>query len=262
MSQTNPPRVTPPSPAQLLAGYLQRQSEADAAGLAAPDLGGEVLPYEAGPVQPIDARPAWEEAVAVVRFFTPAQEPKGWQAPPHWPQLVAAHEPAADLAFCVGNFPQLVRDLHLLLQADRSPAEPRSARAPLLAAWGREAASGRRFPQALLGLGALRLAGQLDAADEVVRSLDANVPVAWRPAWDNEKAALTWHRGQRDEALAAWQAQPASVPVVFNHGMAALFLGRPVEALPLLREAAARIPETSAWHHLAQLYLTLAETRG
>jgi hypothetical protein len=43
--------------------------------------------------------------------------------------------------------------------------------------------------------------------------------------------------------------------------MAALFLDQPAEARSALGEAANRIPETSAWHHLARLYLALAEMR-
>src|SRR5947209_3432483 len=93
---------SPPSPAELLAGYLRRQQEADAAGLAAPDLGGEVVPYEAGPVQPIDARTAWEEATAVLSLMAPTQSTRALAAPPNWPALVTGHEPAAGLAFSLG----------------------------------------------------------------------------------------------------------------------------------------------------------------
>jgi hypothetical protein len=44
--------------------------------------------------------------------------------------------------------------------------------------------------------------------------------------------------------------------------MAALFLGRPTEAREHLKAAVAGLGETSAWHHLGSLYLTLAEMRG
>jgi hypothetical protein len=265
MSQPNKPAPVPPSPAALLAGYLQRQQEAHAAGLAAFDLGGEVVPYEAGPVQPIEARPAWEEATAAMRFLAPAQPAKGWQAPPHWPALVAAHEPAAALAFSLGNFPQLVRDLQLLLHADRlrelRPAAGRPASVPALLDWTADVAGKKRFPELLLAVGSLRLAKQLDRAAEIVQSRDADVPPQWRPAWDNECAALAWHSGREEEARALWLAQSPSVPVLFNRGMSALFLDRPDEARPALQEVASQIPETSAWHHLAQLYLALAANR-
>src|SRR5271166_5406077 len=100
-----------PSLDHLLAGYLRRQAEAHSAGLAVVDPTGEVQPFEAGPVQPIDPKPAWDEAVAAVRLLAPGVETRSWQAPPQWPQLVGAHEPATALAFSLGNFPQLVRNL-------------------------------------------------------------------------------------------------------------------------------------------------------
>ncbi len=45
-------------------------------------------------------------------------------------------------------------------------------------------------------------------------------------------------------------------------GMAALFLGQSAEARTSLGQAAAQLPEVGAWHHLARLYLALAEMRG
>src|SRR5580693_2733769 len=53
MTQSNETRkeFVPPTPAALMARYLQKQTEAHANGLAAVDLTGEVQPYEAGPVQ-------------------------------------------------------------------------------------------------------------------------------------------------------------------------------------------------------------------
>jgi hypothetical protein len=268
MSQTppGPPRPTPPSPAELLAGYLRRRQQDHAAGLASAEPGAEVVPYEAGPVQPIDARTAWEEATAALRLGGPAKPGADPEPPPDWPGLVAGHEPAAALALGASNFPQLVRDLQLLLRSrrlrDLRPAAPRPTAAPGLAGWAAAASAKRQYPQLLLAVGALRLARLFDRAAEIVRAHDGDVPAAWRPAWENEKAALAWHRGDEDQARSLWLAQSDTVPVQFNRGMSALFLDRPGEAVPALKEAAGRLPETSAWHHLALLYLSLAEMRG
>src|SRR5438093_4986823 len=256
------PQGTPVQPnlSSLLARYLERQADAHASGLAASDVG-DVVPYEVGPVQPIDARPAWEAAVAVAKFYGLA-EAKPWQAPPQWAQLVAAHEPETALPFCVGNFPQLVRNFQALSQA-RNLAELRPApagravQAPTLVEWAKQASAARQFPRVLLALGALRLAKQFDVAEELIQANDAQVPPQWRAAWANEKAALAWQRGDFDGARAQWASQPASVPVLFNRGMAALFCGKPAEARPGLTEAVAQLPETSAWHHLGRLYLTM-----
>jgi len=77
----------------------------------------------------------------------------------------------------------------------------------------------------------------------------------------NEEAALAWHRGQAEAASKMWQAQEASIPVLFNRGMAALVLEQTAAAQEALQQAVARLPETSSWHHLARLYLTLADAR-
>src|SRR3974390_1910729 len=96
-----------PNLSSLLARYLQRQAAACNDGLAATDVAGEVVPHEVGPVQPIDAKPAWEEAIAAAKFY--GVDLQTLQAPPQWPYLVASTEPATALPFCLGNFPQLVR---------------------------------------------------------------------------------------------------------------------------------------------------------
>src|SRR5205823_3721589 len=67
-------------------------------------------------------------------------------------------------------------------------------------------------------------------------------------------------KGRREQAAALW-AKSDDVPALFNRGMAALFQGKAAEALAPLRQAVARLPENSSWHHLGQLYLTLAEMR-
>lgn len=252
----------PPRLADLLARHLARQAEAHAAG-AAP-LDGEVTPYEAGPVQPIDPKLAWDEARGVLSHFGAAG--KLVQAPPHWPALVAAHEPVVALAFGVGGFPQLVRDFHLLRPggdlARLRPEPGRPVECPLLLDWADEQARKARFPQALLALGALRLAKQFAAAEEYLRVNTSRVPEEWRAGWENERAALAWHAGRADEARALWQEQSASVPVLFNRGMAGLFLGHADDARAALGQAVAQLPEADAWHHLGRLYLTLAEMGG
>lgn len=256
-----------PTLAELMSGYLQRQTEAHAAGLATFDLSGEVQPYEAGPVQAIDARPAWEEAITLVKLAKADNGSKSLKAPPGWPTVVAALEPAYDLAMSLGNFPQMVRNLHPLLNAKdlselRKSALSRPVEVPNLNDWAEQVSEQGQFPQLLLAVGALRLAKQYDLAARLIEKNEDAVPEQWRALWDNEKAALAWHRGEVEHALRQWQAQPESVPVLFNRGMAALFLNRSAEARDSLTRAVAQLPESSAWHHLARLYLTLAESRS
>src|SRR5262245_16294902 len=101
---------------ELLAQYVSGQAVRFRAGGAAPELGGEVLLHDAGPAQAAEPRLAWDEALAALKFAGKhAQAPAGLTPVPEWKGLVAAQEPALDLAFCVGNFPQMVRNLNLLL---------------------------------------------------------------------------------------------------------------------------------------------------
>lgn len=55
---------------------------------------------------------------------------------------------------------------------------------------------------------------------------------------------------------------PDAPAVLFNRGMARLFLGRVAEARESLQKAVDAIPETSGWHTLARLYLAVAEIHG
>ncbi len=259
MSSANPfqPRL-----ADLAARYLNQQAGAHGIGLARQDPTGEVVPFEAGPVQPIDPRPAWEEARAVLPFMAKKNQAVDWQPPPFWGQLVSSQEPAVALAFCVGNYPQLMRDWHLLLDEGNLykllPAGGDPISLPALKEWALPIVDKKKFPDALLALGCLRLARHHDAARDLVKTLDTKVPSAWQAAWSNETAALAWQRGQHAEALEAWKQQERLVPVLFNRGMAALFLGKKKEAEDALLQANAKLSEKSSWFHLGQLYLTFA----
>ena len=250
-----------PSLQDLAARLLAGQIGAHASGLAAFEPN-EVTPYEAGPVQPINPETAWREAVVALTYCGVQEVPA---APPHWPHLVANHEPVVALAFCVGNFPQLVRNFHQILQSREltslRPVAGRPTLAPQVSAWAEQCAANPEFPKALVALGALRLAKQFDEADRLVAALDSAVPAEWQAAWDNEKAALAWHRGDMLAALTAWRGMSPSLPVRFNMAMAELFSGDAAAARVRLTDVVREMPESSAWHHLARLYLTLATMR-
>jgi len=66
---------------------------------------------------------------------------------------------------------------------------------------------------------------------------------------------------ERDEEL--WPFVKTDKPRWFRFlaAMAELFLGNAKTARTLLQDVVGQIPETSAWHHLARLYLTLVQQR-
>jgi tetratricopeptide (TPR) repeat protein len=245
-----------PSLSELFDSYLNRQIEAQTQGLGYAEPTDEVVPHDATPMQPVDPGQAWTDALATARYLGGSEKTRP-AVPPEWARLVASEEPILSLAFALGNFPQLVRNLPALLGGD--PISPASLptqplELPALAGWARKQSG---TPQALLAAGILRLARHFDQAEELLASSGGSEALV-----GNERAALAWHRGEWDRALELWQELPESVPALFNRGMALLFLGRPAQARESLQKAVAGLPETSAWHHLAQLYLALAALRG
>lgn len=255
------------SPADLLAQYISSQALRIQQGDPVPDLGSEVVLHDASSAQAIDARLAWDEAVAALKVGRPAGSVTLplLSTVPEWKTLVATQEPALDLAFCTGNFPQMVRNLSLLLQAKAgasvAPVRSKPCLSSALVDWS-DAAATKPFPQLLIAVGLMRLAQDFDRAAALLKKCAA--PAEWRAATVNEEAALAWHSGRRAEARDLWltRGDDAHLPTLFNRGMAALFLGKPADARAPLAKAVAGLPEDNSWHHLARLYLTLAEMRG
>jgi hypothetical protein len=63
-----------PPLADLMARYLHQRSEDQKAGLVSKDAAGEVVPFEAAPVQTVDPRLAWDDAQAAVRLLQPKSD--------------------------------------------------------------------------------------------------------------------------------------------------------------------------------------------
>lgn len=244
---------------ELFAQHLQKQIDAHAAGLGHAEPVGDVLPHEAVPVQPVDPALAWKDAVLSAGILAAGNAGLSLGVPPEWPALVARQEPAVALAFALGNFPQLVRNLHPLLSGQPIALRdgPREAVAvPSLIQWAGEA---KDEAARLLAAGVLRLARNFD---EAASCLAFPPSAEWEALHANEAAALAWHRGDAEMALAMWQGQSDSPVTHFNRGMANLFLGDNEAALRSLTAAVAQLPENGAWHHLGQLYLAILRSRA
>jgi hypothetical protein len=233
-----------PSLEDLMVRFLASRSDAAAAAVEFAE--GEVEPYEVAAGFRVDPRAAWTDATNTI---TAAAVP----LPPDWAALV--NQPAAAFAvpMAAGNFPQRVRDLHpLLTRFDPTELRPSGSQTPTPGLANlRDWVAKHGAAQPVLAAGLARLIGDFDAAEKLLPADAAN-----------ERAALLWHRGKCDEALAAWTATPESATTLFNRGMALLFLGRIAEAKPVLTKAVAAIPEASGWNALARLYLAVAEIHG
>jgi tetratricopeptide (TPR) repeat protein len=259
MTRTNPNPVAQPSLEDLMVRFLASRSDA-ASGSAVESAGGEVEPYEVAAGFPVDPRTAWTDATAAL--------PEQSKPPTEWAALVGQPAAAFAVAHAAGNFPQRVKDLQpLLAKFDPAEMRPSGSQPPSpglsgLRTWIiRETKKSQPVP-ALLAAGVARSIGEFDWADELLGAAEPLCAGELRATWENERAALLWHRGRSEEALAAWTAQAETPAVLFNRGMALLFLGKPADARAALTKAVAVIPEESGWNALARLYLAVAEIHG
>src|SRR5207249_1318610 len=151
----------------LLTQYLSRRV-ALGGSACAPEA--EVLPFEAVSGQLVEPRLAWEAATLATKLYHVEQPPTG-KLPAEWASLVATHEPVLALPLCLGNFPQLVRDLHGLIQAERlsslRPVPSRPANVATGETQAAEAVANKEFSRYLLALALLRLARQFEIADRL-----------------------------------------------------------------------------------------------
>jgi hypothetical protein len=255
---------TPPTLAALTASFLSRTEDAETLTAAADALG-DVQPHEVSVGYRAEPRLAWQESLEVLAAF--GQKASPIPAPADWGGLVARQDGQVALPFALANYPQRVRDLGTLLQTENlgdllpGPAENTPVSTGLLK-WGTRHVQAGELPHALIAAANYRAARDFDRATETLAALKSTVGADWQAILANEEAALLWHRGEYTNAANLWTALPDSVPVRFNRGIAALFLGRPAQAREHLKAAVAGLADTSAWHHLASLYLTLAEMRG
>jgi hypothetical protein len=229
----------------------------------------EVLPHQAAALVAVDPRGALLEAVEVAEYLVDAKSAVRLQlaslkAPPAWATLIRGHEEMFAVPLCLANFPQMLRDVTPFLESTRlsslRPKASRSMDVDEVSEWGRKMLAKGRMAEALFATAVLRVARQFETAEGLLKQIEADWTDAPAGLLLNERAALAWQRGQVEEARALWSKHPhqANPAVLFNRGMAALFADQPREAAALLVKAIAGLPEKSAWHHLARLYLVTA----
>src|SRR5262245_55447592 len=252
-------QVSPPSIRDLTVSFLKRNEEAE--GVFSALAFGEVELHEVSVAFRIEPRQAWHDGLRALKAFG---HTSSISAPAAWAEIVARQTPVAAVPFAAGNHPQRVRDLNALLQNEdlirlRPEHAESSAASNGLKNWAAQQIRKGDPHLVMVVAGALRAAGDLDAAAAALAELRSRTPPVEQPAIANEEAALLWDRGEWEKAVAIWQSLPESVPVLFNRGMADLFLGRSEEARNSLRKAIADLSEDDPWHHIASLYLALAE---
>ncbi len=231
-----------PTLAVLTARFLARPAEVDTASA--------VEPHEMPAGFATEPRTAWTEATAVAKLL--GMKDFAAKSPVDWAGYVRQSTTADYLPMAIGHFPQQVRDVSVLIEKKGNATHSESR--------GWTIAAGQAtFANQLLAAASERMAENFD---EAKRHLDAAEPLATdaiqKSLLTNERAVLAWQRGDRAAAETLWNSQPASGPVAFNCGIAALAAGRKADAANWLTTAVQQLPESSGWHHLAQLYLALA----
>jgi tetratricopeptide (TPR) repeat protein len=254
---------TPPSIADLTARMLNRSKDVDTV-LSAADAMGDVQPYEVTVGFRAEPRLAWQESLEVLTAV--GLEKCDVPAPADWGALVVRREATAGLPFALANFPQQVRQLTDLLQSKQLKSLlpiniQESEISTGLLKWGTRYLQSGELSHALLAAAHYRAAHDFKRARTALTSLEGRVEGAYNAVLGNEKATLLWEEGNYDGALAEWKQLPDSVPVHFNRGMASLFFNDLTTARAELKKAIAGLEDASPWHHLASLYLALAEMR-
>jgi hypothetical protein len=204
----------------------------------------------------VDPHAAWAEVHHAAKLIGMGSFPK--ELPSAWANHVFNRPTPVALPMCLGAFPQQVSDVARLILVVELGTEhmPRCQNALTESQTKSLQASALiSDTQRLLAVGVARLAGAYTTADALLQE----TACCWQTA--NELAANAWLAGRLEDAAAIWATLPENPVVMFNRGMADLILGRTETAIPALRTAIAGIDEHSGWHHLAQLYLTLAENR-
>lgn len=250
---------------ELFVKYLQERSVV--ASSASVVRESEVEPYQAASLAIVDSRQAFKDAIAAVGWLIGDQSAvalQAFQPPPDWARFVHDQDTVVAVPFCVGHYPQMLRDVAPLLVDQRPSSLLTHRNGPKemndVAAWGGNMLQKRQWAQAVLAAAVLRMAGQCHAAGKVLGQVRASAPPVWDGVLRNEEAALAWASDDARSANRLWEEHPLadSPPVLFNRGLTALFADRLEVAETLLRQAAEKLPETSAWYHLGQLYLALA----
>ena len=215
---------SPQALSELFTQYVKNQAAAREEGLGYAETLGDVTPHDTTPVQPVDPALAWKDAVAAASGSN-----RTWGVPTDWPQLVATQEPAVALAFALGNFPQLVRNLQpLLTRGDLTKLREAINRPPSQPALLDWAASVTDYPQKLLAAGVLRLARHFDRAGELLR---VDVPAEWRALRPTKRRRCCgtavgtktrprrgrqWQRRRRCCSIAAWRHCSSAVPLTLT----------------------------------------------
>jgi tetratricopeptide (TPR) repeat protein len=164
---------------------------------------------------------------------------------------------------CLGNFPQMLRDVKALTEVGSLPSlRPQPLAVPGDASGVRSWRSSDTSAAArLVRAGLLRLAGEYAQATEVLDDTPEGRGKL-KSALLNEKAALAWHQGDHESAADLWKRAKEEIPVLFNRGLCLLFSRQAAQSRSLFDRVLEGLPESSSWRQLAELYRAMVELKA
>jgi tetratricopeptide (TPR) repeat protein len=261
-----------PQLSELFTDYLRRSIAEPQLHQALPES--EVELHQAASLALVEPRQALQDATTAATWLldkVSAAAFRSLQMPPGWALLVRNQEALCAIPFCLGYYPQMLRDVGPLLagnaRAALLAAPNQSAAMTDVVAWAEAKLRAGRWAESLFAVAVLRSWGQHDAARKFFGAVAQFVPASWDVLVQNEKAALSWSAGDRQGAANLWAevasqktgaSRAASTPVLFNRGLAALVAEQFEEARKFLSQAVESLPDGSAWHHLGRVYVSLA----
>jgi hypothetical protein len=242
-----------PTLQELLAKYLAQSAEAPVLPVS------EVEPHQAALPAWTEPRAVWGEALRTAQLLLPAQAAWQCEVSAAWAKLLGESGTQGAVTFCLGHVPQLLYDVTPLLTKGRQALklpEPRPDAGPAPEGSLTKNAS---LPEKFLHTACLRMAGHFAAAEQQLMALAKEGGSEYALLLANERAALAWQRGDVKAAVQLWSTRAEQPVFAFNLGLAALCQGDVTTAATHLKKAAGALPESDPWHHLAHVYLTLAE---
>ena len=207
----------------------------------------EVELYQAQPALGLDLGIAWSEALLPGQILADEELRVQARFPTSWN---AARQVSLSAPFpcCIGMAPQFLQKIDGIMENADDFFQQESLGMPALSA---DITLDNKTPLSQLAIA--RLAGDVNQIEHLIPQLDGEL------LQKNERAAQLWFAGRREEARDAWDSLDGENPIVaFNQGLAALAQGDTEQGRACLTKAVEGFPESTGWHHLAELYLAVA----
>lgn len=208
----------------------------------------EVELYQAQPALGLDLGIAWSEALLPGELLAEEEPRVSARFPASW--NAARHiNLAAPFPCSIGMAPQFLQKIDAIMENAEAFFQQETVGMPMLSA---DITLDNKTPLSQMAIA--RIAGDAQKIEALIPQLDGEL------LQKNERAAQLWFAGRRDEAREAWDSLDGENPVIaFNQGLAAMAAGDVERGRECLTNAIEGFSESTGWHHLAELYLAVAE---